>query len=76
MRSTDLLADPERLLSRVEVAAVLGVSVRTLNHWRATGQPAPRRLRLSHRVSRYRARDVLEFLAEREDDRPSPRRTA
>ncbi|EKE73775.1 helix-turn-helix transcriptional regulator [Oceanibaculum indicum] len=44
-----------------QVAAILGVSVRTLENWRSTGG-GPRFMRVGKRAVRYRPEDVQAFV--------------
>lgn len=55
---------PETLLDPERVAAILGVSVKTLNVWRCTGRYALPFAKIGARV-KYRASDVERFIARR-----------
>ena len=59
-----LFHDPEPLLSPRAVAARFGVTPKTLERWRSTGE-GPRFVRVSRRVVRYRRADVETFIAAR-----------
>lgn len=52
---------PDTLMTRKEVAAVLHVNPRTLTRWRQEGI-GPQPLTLAPRVVRYRASDVQAFI--------------
>ena len=57
-----------RLLKPKQVAALLGVSERTLERWRgAADNPGPSYLRLSARAIRYTVEAVDRFVADRID---------
>jgi excisionase family DNA binding protein len=58
-------ADEERYLSEGQVAALLGISERTLQAWRYRGGHTPPFLKLGRTV-RYRLGDVKQWLRERE----------
>ena len=55
---------PERLLTELDVAGLLNVSVRTLQGWRLRGG-GPRFIKLSPGMVRYRRCDLNEFLERR-----------
>jgi predicted DNA-binding transcriptional regulator AlpA len=55
-------AGAPRLLLPTEVAALLGVGVRTLERWRSTGE-GPRYIRLSRKTIRYQDASVQAFIA-------------
>lgn len=55
---------PDRLLTPREVAAMLGISDKTLERWRGTGE-GPLFVRLSGKCVRYRREDVEEFVTTR-----------
>ncbi len=59
-----LFHDPEPLLDPQAVAVRLGVSPKTLERWRATGE-GPRFVRVSRKVVRYRRVDLETFIAAR-----------
>lgn len=61
----------ERLLSRVEVAELLGVPAKTVARWASLGE-GPAFFKVG-RHTRYRDRDVERWLAERRQE-PRPRR--
>lgn len=52
--------DPESLETEREAADFLGVTVRALQKWRATGT-GPRFVRISGRCVRYRRRDLISW---------------
>jgi len=54
--------EEQRLLTAGEVSEYLQVSVRTLAHWRRSGE-GPRAYRIGNRI-RYRAVDVNRYVAE------------
>lgn len=54
-------AQPDTLMTRKEVAAVLHVTTRTLTRWSTEGI-GPQPLTLAPRVVRYRASDVQAFI--------------
>lgn len=56
--------DPDRLLTAVEAAALLGMSPGTLEVWRSTRRYPLPFVRIGNRV-RYRHRDVVAFIAGR-----------
>jgi len=53
----------ERLLSRTQAAAAIGVSVRTLERMEAAGRAPPSR-RISKQIVRYPAEQLRSWLAE------------
>ncbi len=53
-----------RLLTPQEVAAMLGLTERTLERWRITGE-GPRYSKLSRSTVRYLREDVAAFVADR-----------
>lgn len=53
-----------KLLDQRKAAELLGVSTRTIEGWRTTGE-GPQFVRLSARAVRYRFQDVERFIAER-----------
>lgn len=57
-------ADMPRLLTPQEVADMLGLTERTLERWRITGE-GPRYSKLSRSTVRYLRDDVIEFVADR-----------
>lgn len=57
---SDLLSNPDRLLTMNELAEVTGVSTNTVRDWNLKGT-GPRRLRVGKYV-RYRAADVKTWL--------------
>jgi excisionase family DNA binding protein len=54
---------PDRLLRPDEVATRLGVSERTLERWRATGQGPAHLVLFPGRIVRYRAEAIVDYLA-------------
>lgn len=54
-----------RLMTRAEVAQLLGISENTLRQWRYRGIDGPRSFRAGGAV-RYRREEVLRWLAEQE----------
>ena len=59
------VADTNQLITRKEVAAYAGVTLRALAHWEAAGT-APKRIKITNRCIRYRLSDVQAWLAARE----------
>lgn len=57
-------ADMPRLLTPQEVAEMLGLTERTLERWRITGE-GPRYSKLSRSTVRYTLSDVAAFVADR-----------
>ena len=57
--------DPDALLTPAQTSPLTGYSQRTLDNKRCNGS-GPKFIRLSSRCVRYRRRDVLEWVAERE----------
>ena len=51
----------EKLLNTNELAAMLGVTVNTLQIWRHQGK-GPQYIKLSRRAVRYKERDVLAWM--------------
>lgn len=51
---------PVQLLTPMQAAEILAVSLRTLEYWRMTGE-GPRYLKLSRATIRYTAADVAAF---------------
>lgn len=60
MGNSNLLSDPDRLLSREELAEAIGVPIKTLRNW-ASLDKGPRRMRVGKYI-RYRASDVKTWL--------------
>jgi excisionase family DNA binding protein len=58
----DVAKKLEKLMSQAEVAFVLGVSQKTLEHWRWKGV-GPRFVKVGSLV-RYREADVLEYIGQ------------
>lgn len=58
--NTNVPGDPDRLLSVEELAAVVGIPVRSVRQWAVKGT-GPRRLRVGKYV-RYKASDVRAWL--------------
>lgn len=58
---------PPEQLDAQDAAAVLGVKLSTLSHWRSTGR-YNLRFRKVGRLVRYRVTDLAEFLALRTSD--------
>lgn len=58
------VAELPRLLTPQEVAAMLGLTERTLERWRITGE-GPRFAKLSRSTVRYKHDDVAAFVADR-----------
>ena len=54
----------ERLLNRTQAAAVVGVSVRTLERMEAAGRGPPSKRRISKQIVRYPAEQLRSWLAE------------
>jgi predicted DNA-binding transcriptional regulator AlpA len=52
------------LLSETEAALILGITVRTLQGWRARGI-GPTHLRVAPKIVRYRTEDIVEWMKER-----------
>ncbi len=58
---SELLSDPQRLISEKLAASVLDVKADTLNCWRATGRRALPFVRIGGRFIRYRVADLIAF---------------
>ena len=56
--------DPDRLMTPLDTAGLLGVSERCLENWRLRGGPIPY-VRISSRCVRYQRKIVLDFIASR-----------
>lgn len=55
---------PDALISEIEAAQLLNLSVRTLQAWRARGEGC-RWVRISARCVKYRVGDIRSFITER-----------
>lgn len=55
-----LVQDPESLISEKKAAEFLGLSIKTLQKKRGTGD-GPQYIRISSRCIRYRRRDLVEW---------------
>lgn len=64
-----LSQDPAALMSEREVAALLGVSLRTLRRWRAELSYGPPTIRIG-RFVKYRREDVLTWIEEQREHPP------
>lgn len=53
-----------RLMTTIEAAEVLGVSVKVLQKWRCEGG-GPKYVRVSYRVVKYLERDLLDWVESR-----------
>ena len=63
---------PDPLLTSADVAQRLGVTTKTLERWRSSGEKSgPPCVRLSRKVIRYRAQDVEDFIRKNIDGAPS-----
>ena len=58
---TTTAVNTERLLTRPEAAAMLGLAVQTLANWASAGI-GPRRVRVGARACRYRLSDLLAYV--------------
>ncbi len=64
------MADPQRrLMTRAEVAELLGIPENTLRNWRYRGIEGPRSFRVGKTV-RYRREEVERWLAAQEANEP------
>lgn len=64
-----MLNQDETLLTEKQVSDLLGLKQRTLQQWRLFDR-GPKYIKLSVRVIRYRWRDVQEWLAKAQRNRP------
>lgn len=59
------LAEPERYISRAELADLMGVSVRVVDQWRKEGMPAES---WGLRVVRFKASVAIQWVRSRQDE--------